>query len=257
MDYDCPTGTIAISCDCSHGMEPLFALCYDKRISDSNEVWKFVNPEFERRFSKELWYEAAIREIADNHGSCQGCKSVPVSVQNVFVTAHDINWQDRLMMQASLQQWISSGISSTVNLPSGSTPDQVYEIYVRAWELGLKGVTVYVDGAKKDQPIVFGGDFNKVIQTVKPVPFPSVVDPPAKTSSPSFRCQSSPVETRGKSCQGPKSLTVLQDATGWAAGSSISRITFLAMFRLRYSPMMAEALKALNTDTGREDAEAA
>ena len=164
-----PTGSIAISADCSQGMEPLFAISYGKRISDSNEVWQFVNPVFERLYKDKPWYAKALQEIAANHGSCENCPSIPDHVKNVFVVAHDIDWQDRIKMQAALQRGISNGISSTINLPAGATPEQVEEIYIEAWRAGLKGVTVYVDGCKSNQPVVFGGEQKPQEEEVVPV----------------------------------------------------------------------------------------
>lgn len=162
-----PTGSISISADCSQGMEPLFAICYGKRISDSDEVWQFVNPVFERLYSKEPWYAKALNEIAENHGSCQGCPSVPKGVQYVFRVAHDIRWRDRIKMQAALQTGISNSISSTINLPAGTSPEEVKQIYIEAWRAGLKGITVYVDGCKSNQPVVFGGEKKEEVKPVE------------------------------------------------------------------------------------------
>lgn len=150
-----PTGSVSLAAECSQGMEPMFALCYDKSIADSDDVWTFVNPIFEAKYSKEPWYKKAIREIVENHGSCQGT-CVPKKIQKVFVAAHDLEWRERVEMQAAFQRGISSAISSTINLPKGTEPATVAAIYMRAWELRLKGLTIYVDGSMKGQPISFG-----------------------------------------------------------------------------------------------------
>ena len=149
-----PTGTTSLSCDCSQGMEPLFAICYDKTLSDSREVWTFVNPIFEQKFSKYPWYPETIKKIAENHGSIAGL-DLPEEA-GVFVTAHDIHWKDRIDMQAALQKGISNAISSTINLPNSAAPSDIAQIYMYAWEKGLKGITVYRDGCKDDQPVSFG-----------------------------------------------------------------------------------------------------
>ena len=149
-----PTGTTSISCDCSQGMEPLFAICYDKIISDSNEVWTFVNPIFESRFSKCSWYREYIKKIAENHGSLKGL-DLPTEA-DIFVTAHDIHWKDRIRMQAALQKGISNSISSTINLPNSAAAEEISKIYFSAWENGLKGITVYRDGSLDIQPVNFG-----------------------------------------------------------------------------------------------------
>ena len=62
--------------------------------------------------------------------------------------APDLNWEERVKMQSTIQRYITHSISSTVNLHSGVTPDTVSNIYIRGWELGLKGITVYRDGSR-------------------------------------------------------------------------------------------------------------
>ena len=150
-----PTGTISISADCSPGMEPLFGITYIKNISDSDEKWIFVNPIFEQKYKDESWYQEAIEKIAQNSGSCQKIDCVPAEVKRVWVTAHDIHWKDRIEMQSHLQLGITNSISSTVNLPNSATVDEIREIYMLAWKKGLKGITVYRDGSKTDQPVEF------------------------------------------------------------------------------------------------------
>lgn len=162
-----PTGTISISCDCSPGMEPLFGITYTKNVADTNEKWIFVNPIFESKYKNENWYAEAIEKINKNSGSCQGIDCVPKEVQKVWKTAHDIHWKDRIEMQSSLQVCgISSGISSTVNLPKSATVEEIKEIYMLAWEKGLKGITVYRDGCLDNQPV----EFSKECKSTEVVP---------------------------------------------------------------------------------------
>ena len=63
-------------------------------------------------------------------------------------TANDIDWNKRNQMQAILQKYTTNAISSTINLPSTVTEQEVSDIYMSGWELGLKGQTVYVDGSR-------------------------------------------------------------------------------------------------------------
>ncbi len=152
-----PTGTTSISCDCSSGMEPLFAIVYEKRISDTGDIMTFVHPEFEKKYAKESWYNSKlINEIKRKMGSIQKIDGVPPEVKRLWKTAHDIHWRDRVLMQSELQKWVTSSISSTVNLPSSATVDDIYQIICFTYEQGLKGVTVYRDGCKANQPIKFG-----------------------------------------------------------------------------------------------------
>jgi len=163
-----PTGTISISADCSPGMEPLFGITYTKNISDSDEKWIFVNPVFENKYKNEFWYKEAIEKIEKNRGSCQGIKCVPEKVQKVWKVAHDIHWKDRIEMQSYLQRGISNSISSTANLSNSATVDEIKEIYMLAWKKGLKGITVYRDGSKIDQPVEFSKEIIKEVIEERP-----------------------------------------------------------------------------------------
>ena len=152
-----PCGTTSISCDCSSGMEPLPAICYQKQISDeSNEIWTFINPTFEQICKHEKWYNKAISQIIENKGSCQGITCIPTTIQKIFKCAHDIHWKERIEMQSYIQQGISNAISSTINLTNNATIGDIKNIYLLGFEKNLKGITVYRDGCKEWQPINFG-----------------------------------------------------------------------------------------------------
>jgi len=150
-----PTGTTAISCDASYGIEPCFGLVFQKNLIDGTTMM-FVNKVFEKQFQEEPWYtEELITKIFNNGGSLKGIRGIPKDVRETFVIAHDIKPKDRIDMQAALQKYCSTAISSTVNLPKDSTKEDISELYRYAYEKGLKGITVYRDGSKKNQPVSF------------------------------------------------------------------------------------------------------
>jgi ribonucleoside-diphosphate reductase alpha chain len=156
-----PSGTTGISCDCSLGIEPLFAICYDKVLSDEKNVMKFINPIFENwlntkfnKHSKKINF--IINKIIENNGSIQGLNIIPQEIQNIYKVAHDISWEHRINLQSKLQQVISNAISSTINLSNDATIEDIEQIYKTAYSLKLKGITVYRDGCKNAQPINFG-----------------------------------------------------------------------------------------------------
>ena len=153
-----PTGSTSISCECSAGMEPLFAIIYDKKISDTDDVMTFVHPQFEKLYSEEEWYTPQTIKLIKKHGgSIQKIPAIPDEVKMVWRTAHDIKWEDRVAMQAALQRHVTNSISSTVNLPQSEVPETIVQIIKKAYESGLKGITVYRDGSILTQPIRFGG----------------------------------------------------------------------------------------------------
>jgi len=158
-----PTGSTSLSADASFSFEPHFALVWEKRLSDTNEKLMFVNSVFKEECNRRgiTLTDAIIEKIAENKGSIRGLDSIfPSDLQEIFVTAHDIDYMDRIWMQAAGQRWVTQAISSTVNLPNAATVDDVDKIFKLAWQEGLKGITIYRDGCKEDQPVVFGKDKN-------------------------------------------------------------------------------------------------
>ena len=151
-----PTGTTALSCDCSYGIEPAFGLVFTKTLSESGDKYLFVNPIFKSKCENESWYtKDIIEKIEQNKGSLKSIRGIPKEIRDIFVTAHDIKFKDRIDMQAAVQKYTSNAISSTLNLPSTATRDEVSELYRYSYEKGLKGVTIYRDGSKHSQPITF------------------------------------------------------------------------------------------------------
>jgi len=168
-----PTGSTSISCDCSQGMEPHFAICYAKLLSDSGETWNFAHPLFTEWYSDRIWYKEALPLITKNHGSCHGIELIPQDVRNLWACAHDISWEDRIKMQAALQIGISNSISSTINLPNEASAEEIGKIYMTAWKSGCKGLTVYRDRSLDAQPISFGDSNDmslKEMQESQPIP---------------------------------------------------------------------------------------
>jgi ribonucleoside-diphosphate reductase alpha chain len=158
-----PTGTTALSCDCSYGIEPCFGLVFTKTLSESGDKYVFVNPTFKKKYENEAWFTKDILEkIEQNNGSLKGIRGVPKEVRDVFVVAHDIKSKDRIDIQAACQKYCSTAISSTCNLPATTTRDDISDLYRYAYQKGLKGITIYRDGSKKSQPISFTKDKKQV-----------------------------------------------------------------------------------------------
>lgn len=81
-------------------------------------------------------------------GSCQAETALPKDLRRVFVVSGDVAPLDHVRMQAAVQAFVDNSISKTINFPAGATEDQVAEAYFKAWELGCKGLTVYVTGSR-------------------------------------------------------------------------------------------------------------
>lgn len=186
-----PTGSVSIlSHNCSSGIEPVFANKYTRRRKidpakdDISKAYKDANgdywiefavfhPNVERYLRKlhdangkiEVPYIDGYIEFADHarlHGLPHGEFPFPqelcfdefastVKLPEYFVESKDIEPIMRVKMQGIITKHIDHSVSSTINLPRGTTPEQIEEIYMAAWQHGCKGITVYVDGSRDAQ----------------------------------------------------------------------------------------------------------
>jgi len=155
-----PTGTISIIAGCSSGIEPMFAISFVRNILSGTQLFE-INPLFEKAAKKAGIYEKdLIAEIAKK-GSLQNVGSVPQDMKKVFVTAFDIKPRGHLEIQAAFQEFTDNAVSKTINLPDDATVDDVSDIYLTAYKLKCKGITVYRYGCKAEQVLSFGYDKNK------------------------------------------------------------------------------------------------
>ena len=161
-----PTGTIGFMMDCdTTGIEPELALVKYKKLVGGGQM-KIVNKTVERAL-KTLYYgsEARIPPIEDiikyiaETGSAEGS-----GVKNEHLAVFDtsfppagktrcIDYTGHVKMMAAVQPFISGAISKTVNMPNTATVDDIMKVYIEAWRLGLKSVTIYRDGCKQSQPL--------------------------------------------------------------------------------------------------------
>jgi ribonucleoside-diphosphate reductase alpha chain len=150
-----PTGTIATVAGCEgYGCEPVFALAYVRHVNDQGKDLQltYASPRFDLALEKAGITGKTRQEIIEHvmeHGTCQDISGVPESIQDVFVVAGDITAEEHVRMQAALQAFVDNSLSKTVNFPEGATAEDVAEAYMLAWELGCKGITVYVTGSRE------------------------------------------------------------------------------------------------------------
>ncbi len=150
-----PTGTLSIIAGCSSGIEPLFAVCYVRNVMEGTKLIE-VNPLFEEIAKKGgFWSRDLMERIADA-GSIHSFNEIPKEVKQLFVTAHDITPECHIRMQAAFQQHVDNAVSKTVNFPKEATRKDVEDVYLLAYGLGCKGVTVYRDGSREGQVLSTG-----------------------------------------------------------------------------------------------------
>lgn len=128
-----PTGTLSTMLGISGGIEPIFANFYERRtvsLSSKDEFYKVYTP--------------VVREYMEKHGIKDESQ-----LPEFFITAQNLDYKQRLMQQGTWQMHIDASISSTVNLPNNFPENEVFDLYMYAWQIGCKGVTVFRDGCKR------------------------------------------------------------------------------------------------------------
>jgi ribonucleoside-diphosphate reductase alpha chain len=128
-----PTGSLSTMWGISGGIEPIYQIMYTRKtesLHDEETEYKVFTP-----IVKEYMNKFNIEDEND--------------LPNYFVTAYDLNYYDRIDMQSIWQTHIDASISSTINLPFTTSSNQVEDLYIYAWEKGLKGVTIFRDGCKR------------------------------------------------------------------------------------------------------------
>lgn len=141
-----PTGTLSILAQTSSGIEPVFNLAYKRRKkmsgNDASAKADFIDA------SGDAWQEFTVHHHGvKNWMEATGEGDITRSPY-YGSTANDIDWHKRLEMQAVVQKYVTHSISSTINLPSDVPVEKVGDIYLTAWKKGLKGITVYREGAR-------------------------------------------------------------------------------------------------------------
>jgi ribonucleotide reductase alpha subunit len=178
-----PTGTTAFAAQTTGGMEPEYALAYTRETVQGTKVEMF-NPVLQEKLEKYkfLITEEEIKKFNNfiqemGNGSLQGFEIQKgtneteaefrirqenlAKIKRIFVTTYDINPEDHLRMQAVVQSHVDDSISKTTNFRNNTTVEDVERAFVLAYDLGIKGITFYRDGTRKDQPLQVKGSSNK------------------------------------------------------------------------------------------------
>lgn len=128
-----PTGSISTLIGCSNGLEPIFKVSYTRKSESlhmEDTYYKVFTP--------------IIKEYMDVNNITK-----EEDLPEFIITTSNLDYKERIEVQSVWQQYIDASISSTVNVPNDFTIDEVEELYIYAWEKGLKGVTIYRDGCAR------------------------------------------------------------------------------------------------------------
>lgn len=157
-----PTGTISTMLGISGGIEPIFAKSYRRKtesLHGGTQYYDVLTPIY--------------KDYAEKHGL-----TINDEFPEWFVDSSEINYNKRIEMQSAWQKGIDASISSTVNLPNSATIEDVKNIYLNAWKCGLKGITVYRAGCKREGVLVSEEDTtgNKTLLKDEDLPRGFIVD---------------------------------------------------------------------------------
>lgn len=168
-----PTGTIGFMMDCdTTGIEPDFSLVKFKKLVGGGSM-QIVNQTIPKALQKFGYDETQITEIVDfisEHGHVIGAPHLEERHYEVFDTAmgqRSIKPMGHVRMMAAVQPFLSGAISKTVNLPESATVEDIADVYMQGWKLGLKALAVYRDNCKVGQPLSDGkkqGDSAKEVE---------------------------------------------------------------------------------------------
>lgn len=128
-----PTGSISTLVGCSNGVEPIFQVSYTRKSESlhlEDTYYKVFTP--------------IVKEYMDTNGL-----SYEEELPDFFITTTNLEYKERIEVQATWQQYIDASISSTVNVPNEFSVEEVEDLYIHAWEKGLKGITIYRDGCAR------------------------------------------------------------------------------------------------------------
>jgi len=159
-----PTGTISIIAGCSSGIEPIFAVAFVRNVMDNTRLLE-IQPTFEKLSRNLGFYSKDLMHKIAKTGSIQEIGEVPEDVRSVFVTSLDISPEWHVRMQAAFQKYVHNAVSKTVNLPFEATVEDVKQVYLLAYKLKCKGITVYRYGSKKEQVLYVGPILTKELKS--------------------------------------------------------------------------------------------
>lgn len=145
-----PTGTLSLIAGCSSGIEPFFAVAYERHVLDGRRL-AGVNARFVALATRAGVWSDEVRAKVLESGRVREVAEIPAAIRQLFPTAHEIPAEQHLRIQAAFQAYVDNAVSKTINFPADATVAQIAAAYQRAFELGCKGITVYRHGAKAGQ----------------------------------------------------------------------------------------------------------
>jgi ribonucleoside-diphosphate reductase alpha chain len=145
-----PTGSLSLIAGCSSGIEPFFAVAYERHVLEGATLVE-VNSRFQRIAVEQGFWSEGVRAKLLRSGRVRDIPEVPPDVRALFPTAHEISPERHIRLQAACQAHVDNAVSKTVNLGPEATVADVLDAYRHAFEAGCKGITVYRHGTQAGQ----------------------------------------------------------------------------------------------------------
>jgi ribonucleoside-diphosphate reductase alpha chain len=155
-----PTGTTSLMTQTTSGIEPVFLPVYKRRRkvnpNDSSSQVAFVDEVGDAWEEYNVFHHKFVTWLENNGYNPEKVKSYSDEKMNAVLekspyykaTSNDVDWLSKVRMQGEVQKWVDHSISVTINLPKDATEELVGKLYIKAWESGCKGVTVYREGSR-------------------------------------------------------------------------------------------------------------
>jgi ribonucleoside-diphosphate reductase alpha chain len=159
-----PTGQTSMYAGCSSGIEPIIFPVIRRKQADMVQI--DYHPALFKILEDRGLDNAEVRDKLGNIGSVRKATFLPEDIRSIFPSSHDIGYKWHVKHQAAWQKHITSGVSKTINFPRDATRDDISAAFHLAYEGGCKGITVYRDGSRTDQPLSSLKNNKKLVKTI-------------------------------------------------------------------------------------------
>ncbi len=183
-----PTGSVSICTQTTSGIEPVFMVSYKRRrkvnpndknvnitmmdeVGDTWEEFNVFHPKFEVWLRNNGYDVEEVKNLSE-----EKLKKIIKQSPYYKATSNDIDWVSKVTMQGAIQKWVDHSISVTVNVPEDISEDLVSQIYMKAWESGCKGMTIYREGSRSGVLVKNDEKKEAVFQETKAPPRPKVLE---------------------------------------------------------------------------------
>ena len=184
-----PTGSTSLMSQNTSGIEPVFLPVYKRRRkvnpNDKDVRVDFVD-EVGDSWEEYLVFHHRFKQWMEVNGIDTDKKYTQEEINKIIevspyykATSNDVDWLSKVEMQGAIQKWVDHSISVTINVPNDATEELVNQLYIKAWEVGCKGVTVYRDGSRSG--VLISNDEKKeekteILQPAFPTKRPQVLE---------------------------------------------------------------------------------